>query len=219
MVVSCLTKRRKIVVRLVRGHQNLIRFVADQEDVFPLHSVAVVAEGHERTIFCEACFRICFSPCRQQRASIAGRNLTRFPDQRHGLGREADTPPFRHGHNAVQGRPSWGEQRVVRNGVHFKRAVSQSFHVDGGSEEHLQHLPGHGVHNGQTCDRTLRVTLVCKPDDGRSDVRAKHRVGGVVQRQVTPFTGKHVGRSGAEGLHHKGLVKRLAAVRNARQSV
>ena len=219
VVISCLTERRKVVVRLVRGRQNLIRFVADQEDILPLHSIAIVAKGYKRTVFREARFRICFSPCRQQRATIARRNLTGFPDQRHRLGRQAHAPPFRHRHNAVQGRPAWGEQRVVRNGVHLKCAVSQPFHVEGGSKEHLQHLPGLGIHNGQTCGRIRRVTLVCEPNDGRSDVRAEHCVDGVVQRQVTPFTRKRVGRSGAEGLHHKGLVKRHTAVRNARQSV
>ena len=61
--------------------------------------------------------------------------------------------------------------------------------------------------------------FVCEPDDGRSSVRAEHCICGVIQQQVTPFTRKHIGRSWAEGLHHKGLVKSLAPVRNARQTV
>ena len=219
VVISRLAKRREIVVRLVRGHQNFVCFVADQEDVLSLHGIAVVTERNQRTIFRETRFGICFSSRGQQGATVARRNLTGFPNQRDGRIRQAHTSSLGHRPNAVQRRPPRSQQGVMRNGVDLKGAVSQALHIDGGSEEDVQHLSCFRIDDGQACDGVRGIALVCESNNGRANVCAEDRVVGIVERQVTPFAREHVGRPWAERLHHEGLVKRLSPVRNAGQTV
>jgi len=193
VVVPRFAKRRKVEVRLVCGGQNLVGLVADEEHVAPFYCVAVVPKRHKGAVFGQACLCFRFSSRGQERASIAGWDLARFPCQGHRCFRHTDAPSFGEGRQLGQGLGPFCQRQIVRDGVDLKRTVSQSLHVDGGADKQVEDGSRLGVHHGQAGGRAGRIADVGEADNGWPQVCAECGDVGVVQRQVTAFAGQHVG--------------------------
>ena len=219
VVHPCLAKRREVEVGFVGGRENLVVFIANEEDVLPFHGIAVVPKRNQRSILCQARFGIHFTAGRQQSSTIAGGNFTRLAHHHHRVNRHAHTPTRRHRLDRVERRQAFGQNQIVRDGVHLKHPVTKAFHVQCCAEKHALHFACFAIHNSQACQTVGRIRRVRKAHNGGAQIRAKCGVGRVVQFEVAPFAGQHVAHAGTQRLDDKILVQACASIGNARQTV